>query len=114
MALLLQHLCSSLPAGASVFGLLFFLQLDLSKVILYYYLNVYARSASFYVKFGCKRITGGIFRNNVEKRRDLRVREEDIVRAARLMLPVVNLVISKTRELFSGEPPMTLKVVQRK
>lgn len=50
----------------------------------------------------------------MEKLRDLRVREEDIIRAARLMLPVVNLVISKTRELFSGEPPMTLKVVQRK
>lgn len=29
---------------------------------------------------------------------------------ARLILPAANLAISKTRELFSGEPSMTLKV----
>ncbi|OWM91070.1 hypothetical protein CDL15_Pgr023403 [Punica granatum] len=49
-------------------------------------------------------------RNNAEKRRDLRLREEDILRAARLILPAANLTISKTRELFSGEPSTTLKV----
>lgn len=31
-----QHFCSSLPAGASIFGLIFFLEFDLSKVFLYY------------------------------------------------------------------------------
>lgn len=50
----------------------------------------------------------------MEKRRDLRLREDDILRVARLILPAANLVISKTRELFSGEPSMTLKVGERK
>ncbi|KAI6697317.1 hypothetical protein NL676_017436 [Syzygium grande] len=49
-------------------------------------------------------------RNNVEKRRDIQLKEEDILRVARLILPAANLAISKTRELFSGEPSMTLKV----
>ncbi|XP_056158328.1 reticulon-like protein B17 [Syzygium oleosum] len=49
-------------------------------------------------------------RNNVEKRRDFQLKEDDILRVARLILPATNLAISKTRELFSGEPSMTLKV----
>ncbi|XP_030516348.1 reticulon-like protein B17 isoform X2 [Rhodamnia argentea] len=49
-------------------------------------------------------------RNNVEKRRDFQLKEDDILRVARLILPAANLAISKTRELFSGEPSMTLKV----
>jgi hypothetical protein len=31
----------------------------------------------------------------------------------RLILPAANLAISKTRELFSGEPSMTLKVITK-
>ncbi|XP_022762519.1 reticulon-like protein B18 isoform X2 [Durio zibethinus] len=48
--------------------------------------------------------------HNVEKRKELKLREEDILRLAKLILPATNLAISKMRELFSGEPSMTLKV----
>ncbi|VVB11259.1 unnamed protein product [Arabis nemorensis] len=43
-------------------------------------------------------------------RRELKLSEEDVLRIARRILPITNLAISKTRELFSGEPAMTLKV----
>nr|GEW29326.1 reticulon-like protein B17 [Tanacetum cinerariifolium] len=49
-------------------------------------------------------------RNGVETKRKVRLKEDDILRAARIVLPAVNFVISKARELFSGEPSMTLKV----
>ncbi|GMY10197.1 reticulon-like protein B17 [Fagus crenata] len=49
-------------------------------------------------------------RNNVTTKRDLRLKEDDILRLGKLILPATNLAISKTRELFSGEPSMTLKV----
>ncbi|XP_026421149.1 reticulon-like protein B17 [Papaver somniferum] len=45
-----------------------------------------------------------------EQRLNLELKEDDIVRIARKVLPVANFVIVKTRELFSGEPSMTLKV----
>ncbi|XP_011029062.1 PREDICTED: reticulon-like protein B17 isoform X2 [Populus euphratica] len=50
-------------------------------------------------------------RNSVEKLRKFKLTEEDILRVGRLILPAANLAISKTRELFSGEPSMTLKVI---
>ncbi|CAN0913637.1 Reticulon-like protein B17 [Linum grandiflorum] len=50
-------------------------------------------------------------RNNNDKEREVRLREEDILRLGRLILPAANLAISKTRKLFSGEPSMTLKVI---
>ncbi|CAN1230192.1 Reticulon-like protein B17 [Linum perenne] len=50
-------------------------------------------------------------RNNNENEREVRLREEDILRLGRLILPAANLAISKTRKLFSGEPSMTLKVI---
>ncbi|XWS39436.1 hypothetical protein CRYUN_Cryun18bG0053900 [Craigia yunnanensis] len=48
--------------------------------------------------------------HNVEKRNEFKLREEDFLRLTRLMLPATYLAISKMRELFSGEPSMTLKV----
>lgn len=48
--------------------------------------------------------------HNVEKRSDIKLREDDFLRLARLILPATNLAISKMRKLFSGEPSMTLKV----
>ncbi|XP_010438456.1 PREDICTED: reticulon-like protein B18 [Camelina sativa] len=45
-----------------------------------------------------------------EARREVKLSEEDVLRIARRMLPITNLAISKTSELFSGEPAMTLKV----
>ncbi|GFS41299.1 reticulon family protein [Actinidia rufa] len=50
------------------------------------------------------------FRYNLENKRAFKLKEDDILRAARVILPTLNLAISKTRELFSGEPTMTLKV----
>lgn len=51
-------------------------------------------------------------RDDAEKTtRQSRLKEEDILRATRVVLPAANLAISMTRELFSGEPSMTLKVV---
>ncbi|OVA00336.1 Reticulon [Macleaya cordata] len=41
---------------------------------------------------------------------DLKLKENDILRLARVVLPVANLVIAKMRKIFSGEPSMTLKV----
>ncbi|KAL5573565.1 hypothetical protein UlMin_023162 [Ulmus minor] len=49
-------------------------------------------------------------RNNNENNRELKLKEEDILRVAKVILPFINLAISKTRELFSGEPSMTLKI----
>ncbi|PSS05691.1 Reticulon-like protein [Actinidia chinensis var. chinensis] len=49
-------------------------------------------------------------RYNLENKLEYKLKEDDILRAARVILPTLNLAISKTRELFSGEPTMTLKV----
>ncbi|KAK3043390.1 hypothetical protein RJ639_002692, partial [Escallonia herrerae] len=49
-------------------------------------------------------------RYSVENKREIKLKEDDILSVARLILPAANLGISKTRELFSGEPSMTLKV----
>ncbi|GMG98565.1 hypothetical protein Nepgr_000405 [Nepenthes gracilis] len=50
-------------------------------------------------------------RANAEKLSEFKLKEEDILRVVRVFLPALNLGISKARELFSGEPSMTLKVV---
>ncbi|KAI3728641.1 hypothetical protein L6452_17280 [Arctium lappa] len=49
-------------------------------------------------------------RNGIESKREVKLKEEDILRAARVVLPAANFAISKARDLFSGEPSMTLKV----
>ncbi|CAN8257519.1 unnamed protein product [Cochlearia groenlandica] len=45
-----------------------------------------------------------------KKKKVSHVSEDDVLRLARRFLPATNFVISKTSELFSGEPSMTLKV----
>ncbi|KAF9663150.1 hypothetical protein SADUNF_Sadunf17G0008500 [Salix dunnii] len=60
--------------------------------------------ASFFSNSICQR-------NSVENLRKFKLTEDDILRVGRLILPATNLAISKTRELFSGEPSMTLKVI---
>ncbi|CAN4103293.1 unnamed protein product [Withania somnifera] len=50
-------------------------------------------------------------RDGGDAKRDFQLTEDDIFRMGRLILPAANLTISKTRELFSGEPAMTLKLV---
>ncbi|KAK4795652.1 hypothetical protein SAY86_027978 [Trapa natans] len=91
------------------FGSLCFLSSCFAKGISF---SIFAALCQLGLLFlGLSFFSNSIFhRNNGEKKRDLRLREEDILRAARLVLPAVNLVISQTRELFSGEPSMTLKV----
>ncbi|CAI9787632.1 unnamed protein product [Fraxinus pennsylvanica] len=42
---------------------------------------------------------------------EFKLTDDNILKVGRLLLPAANLAISKTRELFSGEPAMTLKVV---
>ncbi|KAE9599885.1 hypothetical protein Lal_00045951 [Lupinus albus] len=49
-------------------------------------------------------------RNQAEKKCELKLKESDILRLAKLILPALNFTISKTRVLFSGDPSMTLKV----
>ncbi|KAL3364077.1 hypothetical protein AABB24_013030 [Solanum stoloniferum] len=50
-------------------------------------------------------------RDGREMKREYQLTEDDILRMGRLILPAANLAISKTRDLFSGEPAMTLKLV---
>lgn len=40
-----------------------------------------------------------------------KLKEDDILHLAKLFLPALNFALSKTKELFSGEPSMTLKVI---
>ncbi|CAJ1978898.1 unnamed protein product [Sphenostylis stenocarpa] len=49
-------------------------------------------------------------RNQVQKRSFTKLKENDILHLTKLILPALNFAISKTRELFSGEPCMTLRV----
>ncbi|XP_076957691.1 reticulon-like protein B17 [Bidens hawaiensis] len=49
-------------------------------------------------------------RNGIVTKREFKLKEDDILRAARVVLPALNFVISKAGDLFSGEPSMTLKV----
>ncbi|KAL5998868.1 hypothetical protein ACLOJK_009816 [Asimina triloba] len=49
-------------------------------------------------------------RHEDDARQAFKLKEDDIVCAARLMLPAANAALAMTRELFSGEPSMTLKI----
>ncbi|XP_052142676.1 reticulon-like protein B17 isoform X2 [Oryza glaberrima] len=50
-------------------------------------------------------------RQQVERGRSFRLTEDDVLRAARAVLPVANSMISTAQVIFSGEPSMTLKVL---
>ncbi|XP_071724932.1 reticulon-like protein B17 [Rutidosis leptorrhynchoides] len=67
-------------------------------------LGLLCLAASFFSNSVCQR-------NNADTRSLFKLKEDDILRVGRLILPATNLAISKTRELFSGEPSMTLKVI---
>ncbi|XP_073029106.1 reticulon-like protein B17 [Primulina eburnea] len=72
---------------------------------------------SFLSQVGLLFLGVSFFSNSIRKRdandmkRNFKLKEEDIVKLGRLILPAANYSISKTREVFSGEPAMTLKVV---
>jgi hypothetical protein len=53
------------------------------------------------------------FSETVEEKCYVKVKEDDVLRLAKLILPALNFAISKTRVLFSGEPSMTLKVIHK-
>lgn len=73
-------------------------------------LSCYAR-----IRFGCIQFNEFallyVFRDQAEQRGYAKLKEDDILRLAKFILPAFNFAISKTRELFSGEPSMTLKVI---
>ena len=45
-----------------------------------------------------------------KKHNEFKLKEDDILRMAKLILPAANFAIDKIRELFCGEAEMTLKV----
>ncbi|PNX91853.1 reticulon-like protein B17-like [Trifolium pratense] len=49
-------------------------------------------------------------RGKAKPRGYVNLKEDDILSLAKLILPMLNFAISKAKELFSGEPSMTLKV----
>ncbi|KAK4484463.1 hypothetical protein RD792_007046 [Penstemon davidsonii] len=46
-----------------------------------------------------------------EIKTEFKLTEDDILKFGKLILPVANFAVSKARQVFSGEPAMTLKVV---
>lgn len=48
-----------------------------------------------------------------KKHKDFKLKEDDILRIVKLVLPAANFAISKIRELFCGEAEMTLKVTTK-
>lgn len=91
------------------FGSLCFLSSCFSKGLTFSFFSAISQlcllilGASFFSNSFCQR-------ENSKLRCHVKLKEEDILRAARIILPVVNLGLSKTRDLFSGEPSMTLKI----
>ncbi|KAG4385524.1 hypothetical protein GLYMA_12G117102v4 [Glycine max] len=91
-----------------VFGCLCFLSSCFTKGVNFSIFSAISRLAilllgvSFFSNSVCQR-------NQVEKRSFAKLKEDDILHLAKLILPALNFAISKTRELFSGEPCMTLK-----
>lgn len=70
---------------------------------------------SFISQVGLLFLGVSFFSNSVRQREAAEIKrelkEDDILRVGRLILPAANLAISKARQIFSGEPAMTLKVV---
>ncbi|KAK8970390.1 Reticulon-like protein B17 [Platanthera guangdongensis] len=53
------------------------------------------------------------FTHRIKRQREgqgIKLTEEEVFRVARVILPIVNAVLAKGQEIFSGEPLMTLKV----
>lgn len=65
----------------------------------------------FWIWMYLRNLCVNVFRNQIEKRSFAKLKEDDILHLAKLILPALNFAISKTRELFSGEPSMTLRVI---
>ncbi|MED6111792.1 hypothetical protein PIB30_055622 [Stylosanthes scabra] len=92
------------------FGSLCFLSSSFTKGLNFSILSAISQLAILFM--GVSFISNSLCqRNQVEKRSKTKLKEDDILRLAKLILPALNFANSKTRELFSGEPSMTLKVV---
>ena len=102
----LQRIFGDFQAGNFVSGCVFLLKFSMSKVRF---------SFDFLIRVRCHyvllMVSIEIHRNSDEQNSEFRLKEDDILRAARMILPFTNLAISKLREVFSGEPSMTLKVI---
>ncbi|XP_027909582.1 reticulon-like protein B18 isoform X2 [Vigna unguiculata] len=91
------------------FGCLCFLSSCFSKGINVSIFSALSRLAILLL--GVSFFSNSVFqRNQIEKRSFAKLKEDDILHLAKLILPALNFAISKTRELFSGEPCMTLRV----
>ncbi|KAL9322436.1 hypothetical protein ACSQ67_010489 [Phaseolus vulgaris] len=75
--------------------------------------SIFSAMSQFGILFlGASFFSNSICQGNMAvEKREVRLKEDDILRLAKLSLPTLNFAISKMRALFSGEPCMTLKVV---
>ncbi|KAJ4976273.1 hypothetical protein NE237_001379 [Protea cynaroides] len=91
------------------FGSLCFLSTCFSRGFSFSFFSMVSQLGLLFLglSFFCNSISQ---RNKEPKRQEFKLKEDDIIRATRVILPAANLAISKTRELFSGEPCITLKV----
>ncbi|XVE66166.1 hypothetical protein DITRI_Ditri08aG0058500 [Diplodiscus trichospermus] len=89
------------------FGCLCFLSSCFTRVVAFSIVSVISQIGLLFL--GVSFFSNSIC-HNVEKRNEFKLSEEDFLRLTRMILPATNLVISKMRALFSGEPSMTLKV----
>ncbi|VVA99917.1 unnamed protein product [Arabis nemorensis] len=91
------------------FGSLCFLSSCFAKGVNF---SVFSMVSNFGLVLLCGSFLSNSFcqRKNEDTKREFHVSEDDVLCLARRFLPATNFVISKTSQLFSGEPSMTLKV----
>ncbi|XP_004505553.1 reticulon-like protein B17 isoform X2 [Cicer arietinum] len=90
------------------FGSLSFLSSCFTKGLNFSIFSAISRLAILFLAVSF--FSNSVCRRSQAKQRVAKLREDDILRLAKLILPILNFATSKTRELFSGEPSMTLKV----
>ncbi|MBA0613878.1 hypothetical protein Godav_014236 [Gossypium davidsonii] len=89
------------------FGCLCFLSSCFTKGVTFSIFSVISHIGLLFL--GVSFFSNSIYQN-VDKMNEFKLKEEDFLRLAKLILPATNFAISKMRKLFSGEPSMTLKV----
>ncbi|KAF7840723.1 reticulon-like protein B17 [Senna tora] len=92
------------------FGFLCFISSCFSTGLNFSIFSAISQLALLYL--GVSFFSNSIFqRNQTKKKSEAKLKEDDILRLAKLILPALNLATSKTRDIFSGEPSTTLKVI---
>ncbi|TYH84852.1 hypothetical protein ES332_D02G224100v1 [Gossypium tomentosum] len=89
------------------FGCLCFLSSCFTKGVTFSIFSVISHIGLLFL--GVSFFSNSIYQN-VDKMNEFKLKEEDFLRLAKLILPATNFAISKMRKLFSGGPSMTLKV----